>query len=146
MGNARGFGPPKEKPKVSKRAQERAKAGKRMDKMKAQGMPEFEVYMRIQGKANWVPVGAITVPRSNLVSRAIYSNEAQLLEAAFRMAPMLKKYQDTLDYGYRLKGEKDDEIELAKKPGLVKGSAIGDTLAQLGKSVTGLFGKKNQED
>ncbi len=145
MGNSRGFGPPKEKPKVSKRAQERAKAGKRMDKMKAQGMPEFEVYMRIQGKANWVPVGAITVPRSNLVSRAIYSNEEQLLEAAFRMAPLLKKYRDTLDYGYRLKGEKDDEIELAKKPGLVKGSALGDTIAQLGKSVTGLFGKKNQD-
>ncbi|NJR70120.1 MAG: hypothetical protein HC771_16865 [Synechococcales cyanobacterium CRU_2_2] len=144
MSNPQGFGPPKAKPKASKRSQERDAAAKRMDKMKAQGMPEFEVYMRIKDKPNWIPVGAITVPRSNLVSRAIYANEQSLLEAAFRMAPPLKKHQDNLDYGYRLKGaKKDEEIELAKKPGLLKGSAVGDAIAQIGKSVTGLFGKKS---
>lgn len=143
MGTARGFGPQQDKPKMSKRAKERAEAGKRMDRMKAQGMPEFEVYIRIKDKPNWVPVGAITVPRSNLVARAIYANEESLRSTAYRMAPMLKKYADDLEYGFRLKGEKDDEIELAKKPGLVKGSAIGDTISQLGKSVTGLFGKKD---
>lgn len=72
--------------------------------------------MRIIGKPNWVPMGAITVKQSRFVSRAIYANEQPLLEAAFRIAPMLKRYEDKLEYGYRLKGEKQDEIELAIKP------------------------------
>lgn len=118
MTSPKGFGPPKAtSPKQqSKRAQERARAAKQFDKMKEQGGLEYEVYVRIIGKPNWVPMGAITVKQSRFVSRAIYANEQPLLEAAFRIAPMLKRYEDKLEYGYRLKGEKQDEIELAIKP------------------------------
>ncbi len=151
MSNPRGFGPPKSRSKsqskVSQRAQERAAAAKRMDKMKSQGMPEFEIYLRIKGKPNWVPVGAITVPRSNLVSRAIYANEKPLLETAFRMVPMMKKHQDSLEYGYRLKEFKDEEIQVAQRPtGLgsnALGNVLGNALGQVGQRLGGLFKPKS---
>jgi hypothetical protein len=139
MTSPRGFGPPKEKKqqKPSKRAQERAKAADRFDRMKAQGGLEYEVYVRILGKPNWVPMGAITVKQSRFISRAIYANEQPLLEAAFRVAPLLKKYQDKLEYGYRLKEDKKGEIELALKPGGLSGLGKG-----IAKGLGGLFKQK----
>lgn len=129
----KGFGPPKPEPKVSQRAKEREAAGQQLDQMKASGALEYEIYLRIQGKPNWVPVGAIAVKRSSAIHQAIYANEAPLLEAAFRMAPMIKKHQDQLEYGYRLKGEKTDPIEVAVKP-------APPTLGGLGKAIGGLGG------
>lgn len=72
--------------------------------------------MRSAGGKQWFPVGAIAVRRSTQISRAIYHSEADLLQGAYRAFPVLKKSQGNLEYGYRLKGEKDDDIELAVKP------------------------------
>lgn len=147
MSSPKGFGPPKEEQpqkKKSKRAKERERAAKQFDKMKEQGGLEYQVFVRIIGKPNWVPMGAITVKQSRFISRAIYANEKPLLEAAFRIAPMLKRYQDKLEYGYRLKTEKKDPIELAIKPGGV--GALGKGISQgLSKTLGGLFKKKESE-
>ncbi len=146
MSSPKGFGPPKEEKqkKKTKRAKERERAAKQFDKMKEQGGLEYEVYVRIIGKPNWVPMGAITVKASRFVARAIYANEKPLLEAAFRVAPMLKRYQDKLEYGYRLKTAKKDPIEVAIKPGGV--GALGKGIGQgLSKTLGGLFKKKESE-
>jgi hypothetical protein len=127
MSNSRGFGPEKPQPKVSQRSQERAKASQQLDRMKADGVPEFEVYLRVQGSKNWFPVGAIAVQRSALIHNAIFDNEEQLLQGAFRTFPILRKNQANLEYGYRLKEFKDEEIKVAvrptaKGPGFVQGA------------------------
>jgi len=112
----RGFGAAKPQPKVSKRSAERAAASKQYDEMKTDGVPEFEIYIRIKDKKNWFPVGAIAVKRTSLINHAIYDNEEQLLQGAFRMFPVLRKNQSNLEYGYRLKEYKDEPIQLAEKP------------------------------
>ena len=53
MTDTLGFGKTPPKPNVSKRAAVRTEAVKRYDKMKAEGIPDFEVYIRIQGKKAW---------------------------------------------------------------------------------------------
>ncbi len=111
-----GFGKKTPKKPKSERTQKREKASKQYDKMKTDGLPEYEVYMRSAGGKQWFPVGAIAVRRSTQISRAIYHSEADLLQGAYRAFPVLKKSQGNLEYGYRLKGEKDDDIELAVKP------------------------------
>jgi hypothetical protein len=112
----RGFGAPKTQPQVSRRTAERRAASQQYDEMKSAGIPEFEIYIRIRGKNNWFPVGAIAVKRTSLIHHAIYDNEAQLLQGAFRLFPVLRKNQDNLEYGYRLKEFKDEPIQLAEKP------------------------------
>jgi hypothetical protein len=132
---AKGFGPAQEPPKVSKRAEDRKVAGKKLENMKASGAPEFEIFMRIQGKPNWVPVGAIAVQRTAMVNRAIFDNEDQLLQAAFRIAPTLKRFKDQLEYGYRVKEFKDEPIEVAVRPPEIKPGV----LAQIGQKLGGLL-------
>jgi len=110
-----GFGKKTPKKPKSERTAKREKASKQYDKMKTDGLPEYEVYMRSIGSAQWFPVGAIAVRRSSQISRAIYHSEADLLQGAYRAFPVLKKNKGNLEYGYRLKGEKDDDIELAVK-------------------------------
>lgn len=111
-----GFGKKTPKKPKSERTKKREKASKQYDKMKTDGLPEYEVYMRAVGSKQWFPVGAIAVRRSTQISRAIYHSEADLLQGAYRAFPVLKKNKGNLEYGYRLKGEKDDDIELARKP------------------------------
>lgn len=129
MANNLGFGQPTTpKPKSSKRAAERKKAASQLDKMRADGTPEFEVYARIQGKKQWYPIGVVAVQRSSQVNRAIYDSEEQLLQGAVRLYPVLRKYQGQLDYGYRLKEFKDEPIQIAEPPKSVTGgvqNAIG---------------------
>ena len=112
----KGFGKKTPKKPKSERTKKREKASKQYDKMKGDGFPEYEVYVRRGGSNQWYPIGAIAVKRSSMVSRAIYHSETDLLQGAFRAFPVLKKSKDNLEYGYRLKGEKDDDIELAVKP------------------------------
>lgn len=114
----KGFGQPKQiKKPPTERAQKRVEASKRMDDMKSKGLPEYEVYIRIKDKKPWFPVGAIAVQRSNQINQAIFANEAGLQEGAFRLFPLLKKQPLTnLEYGYRLKEFKDEEIQLAQRP------------------------------
>ncbi|MEM9090255.1 MAG: HHL1-like protein [Cyanobacteria bacterium P01_F01_bin.53] len=115
MSEPKGFGKKTPKKPKSERTKKREKASKQYDKMKTDGLPEYEVYVRGIGSKQWYPIGAIAVRRSNQISRAIYHSEQDLLQGAFRAFPVLKKSQGNLEYGYRLKGEKDDDIELAKK-------------------------------
>ncbi|MGB3299436.1 MAG: HHL1-like protein [Phormidesmis sp.] len=133
-----GFGQKTPKKPKSVRTKQREKASKQYDKMKTDGLPEYEVYVRGEDTKQWYPIGAIAVRRSSQISRAIYHSEADLLQGAFRAFPVLKKYKDSLEYGYRLKGEKDDDIEPAVK---------GRDRSQLGllgaiNGIKGLFGGK----
>ena len=136
----KGFGEKPPEQKVSKRTKQREKASKQYDKMKTDGVPEYEVYMRAIGSQRWFPVGAIAVRRSNQISRAIYHSEKDLLQGAFRAFPVLKKSQGNLEYGYRLKEFKDDEIQKAVKPR--PRSERG--LAGLFNNIKGLFGGKSK--
>ena len=111
-----GFGKAQAKPNVSKRAAVRTEAVKRYDKMKAEGIPDFEVYIRIQGKKAWYPVGSIAVKRSDQINRAIFNSQDNLLQGAFRLFPVLRKHQTQLEYGYRLKEFQDEPIQLAVPP------------------------------
>ena len=133
-----GFGVKTPKKPKSERTKKREKASKQYDQMKNDGLPEYEVYMRPVNNKQWYPVGAIAVRRSSQISRAIYHSEADLLQGAFRAFPVLKKNKGNLEYGYRLKGEKDDDIELAVKPR--DRSERG--LQGLINNVKGLFGAK----
>ncbi len=133
-----GFGKKTPKKPKSERTQKREKASQQYDKMKTDGSVEYEVYMRSAGNKQWYPVGAIAVRRSSQISRAIYHSEADLLQGAYRAFPVLKKNKGNLEYGYRLKGEKDDDIELAVKP--LDRSERG--LMGAINSIKGLFGGK----
>lgn len=115
MSEPKGFGKKTPKKPKSERTAKREKASKQYDKMKTDGLPEYEVYVRGTGSKQWYPIGAIAVRRSSQISRAIYHSEQDLLQGAFRAFPVLKKSRDNLEYGYRLKGAKDDDIEPAKK-------------------------------
>jgi len=111
-----GFGKSQPQAKVSKRSNERAKAAKEYDKMKAGGTPDFEIYIRIQGKKNWYPVGVIAVKRSSQINQAIFGSQEDLLGGALRLYPTLRKNKHQLEYGYRLKEFKDEPIQVAVPP------------------------------
>ena len=137
-----GFGKPQPQPKPSKRSVQRAKASQQYDQMKADGLPEFEVYIRIQGKKNWYPVGVIAVKRSNQIHQAIFANQDDLLQGAFRIYPILKKNQQQLEYGYRLKEYKDEPIQLAVKPQSAGLGGVQAAIAQVGDRLSSLFKRK----
>lgn len=132
-----GFGKKTPKKPKSERTKKREKASEQYDKMKTDGLPEYEVYMRVDGGKQWYPVGAIAVRRSNQISRAIYHSEADLLQGAYRAFPVLKKNQGNLEYGYRLKGEKDDDIKVATKQRDRSERGLMGAI----NSIKGLFGK-----
>ncbi len=90
-------------------------AANKYDEMKSKGLPEFNIYIRIKGK-EWVPAGSMAVERSNQISRAIFQQEAELLKGAVRLYPILRKYKENLEYGYRLKEFPDEEITVAVMP------------------------------
>jgi len=135
-----GFGktPPPSPP--SKRSSQRAEASQHYEKMKTDGLPDYEVYIRIQGKKNWFPVGVIAVKRSSQIDQAIFANQADLLQGALRIYPVLKKHQGQLEYGYRLKEFKDDQIQLAvpPQPGFSRGG-IGATVNQVKERLLSLL-------
>ena len=85
------------------------------DEMKEKGLPEFNIYIRIKGK-EWVPAGSMAVERSNQISRAIFQQEDALLKGAVRLYPILRKYKENLEYGYRLKEFPDEEVTVAVLP------------------------------
>ncbi|MEO1404323.1 MAG: HHL1-like protein [Cyanobacteria bacterium J06635_1] len=137
---ATGFGKPQEKPKVSEGAKQRKKAAQRMDNMRADGTPEYEIYIRVEGKKQWYPVGVIAVKRSNQINQAIFGSQDDLLQGAFRIYPVLRKNQQHLEYGYRLKGKefREDPIELAVKPSIPGVGLFG----QIKDRVTSVFKKE----
>jgi len=132
---ATGFGKQKSKPQLSEGAKQRAGAAKKYEQMKSEGTPDYEAYIRIRGKKQWYPVGVIAVKRSGQIDRAIFDSQDALLQGAFRLYPVLKKNQNQLEYGYRLKEFKDDPIQLAVPP-MDKGPSV---LGKMQERVAGLF-------
>lgn len=135
-----GFGKKTPKKPKSERTKKREKASSQYDDMKTEGFPEYEVYMRPTGGKQWFPVGAIAVRRSTQISRAIYHSEADLLQGAYRAFPVLKKNKGNLEYGYRLKGEKDDDIEMATKQRDRSERGLMGAI----NSIKGIFGGKKE--
>ena len=121
---ASGFGQVSGQPKKKKKASnKREVAASKYDEMKGKGLPEFNIFIRIKGK-EWVPAGSMAVERSNQISRAIFQQEAELLKGAVRLYPILRKYKDNLEYGYRLKEFPDEEVTVAVMPELTIGEKI----------------------
>ncbi|MGB3493648.1 MAG: HHL1-like protein [Elainellaceae cyanobacterium] len=116
MASNLGFGKTQSTPKVSQRTVKRNQAAKEYESLQSKGTPDYEVYIRIEGKKQWYPVGAIAVKRSSQINRAIFGSQDDLLQGAFRLYPVLRKNQHQLEYGYRLKEFKDDPIQLAVPP------------------------------
>jgi hypothetical protein len=113
----RGFGPVKEKKeKAERNIAKRKQAANKYDELQEQGMPEFKIFIRIQGKENWLPIGEVAVNRSSKIAQAIYEQEASLIKSSVRAYPFLSKYQTQLEYGYRLKEFPDEPISVAVKP------------------------------
>lgn len=144
MTTSGGFGKKihKEK-KQSEGNAKRAEASKQFDEFKSKGLPEYEIYIRVQGKKQWFPVGAIAVKRSNQIHAAIYDNEEELCKGAFRLFPVLKKNQANLEYGYRLKEYKDEPIELAERPATKLPNAVQSVIAQVGGTIGSIFKRKS---
>jgi hypothetical protein len=134
-----GFGTPKPQPQPSKRSTQRTAAAQQYDKMKADGLPEYEIYIRIQDKKTWYPVGVISVKRSSQINQAVFANREELLQGAFRLYPVLKKNREQLEYGYRLKEFKDEPIQVAQQPQSIVSGGIQSALAQVTDRITGLF-------
>jgi hypothetical protein len=140
---SKGFSKVQDAPKVSKRSQARAEAAKEYELMKADGIPDFEVYIRIKDKKPWYPVGSIAVKRSSQIHQAIYANQEELRQGAYRLFPILKKNQSNLEYGYRLKEFKDDPITLAVEPVASVGNAVQNAVANVRDRLAGVFQKKS---
>lgn len=132
----KGFGPKKETKKVSKTTDRRVAAGQQLDEMRAKGLPEFTVFIRIQDQTTWLPIGTVAVSRSSQVHRAIFANEDDLRQGAFRLFPRLKKYQANLEYGFRVKGLDDEPIELAVRPAE---TPVAGFFQKVQSSIAGLF-------
>ncbi len=128
MASNLGFGKTQSAPKVSPQAAKRKQAAKEYEALQSKGTPDYEVYIRIIGKKQWYPVGAIAVKRSNQIDRAIFGSQDDLLQGAFRLYPVLRKNQQRLEYGYRLKEFKDDPIQLAVPP---KGGVDGNLFSRV---------------
>lgn len=137
-----GFGKPQSQPKTSSRSTQRARASQQYDRMKSDGLPEYEVYIRTQGKKTWYPVGVIAVKRSSQIHQAIFANKEDLLQGAFRLYPVLRKNQQQLEYGYRLKEDKDDPIQLAVQPQTMGLGGVQAAIAQVGDRLSSLFKRK----
>ncbi|HEY9811438.1 MAG TPA: HHL1-like protein [Halomicronema sp.] len=144
MASSKGFGKVEPAKKVTKGAGKRAEAGKKYEEMKADGLPEFSVFVRVKDKKNWFPIGSLAVNRSTMINRAIFENEDDLLQGAFRLFPVLKKSQNNLEYGYRLKGSEyaDEPIEVAVKPVPGAGGLIQNAVDNLKSAFTGILKKK----
>ncbi|MBD2311551.1 hypothetical protein H6G20_07755 [Desertifilum sp. FACHB-1129] len=138
-----GFGKPQPQKNSSNTAR-RVKAEKQYEKMSSKGMPEFAIFARIKDKKNWYPVGSLTVNRSNQINQAIFANLEDLRQGAFRLYPILRKNQQNLEYGYKLKGEEfaDEPIQLAVPPQPGAGNLIQNTVANVTNAVSGLFKRK----
>ena len=141
MTTNQGFGKVKSSKKSGKNTEKRAVASKQYDKMKADGLPEFNIYIRIKDKKNWFPVGSLAVNRSNQINRAIFENLEELREGGFRLFPILRKNQQNLEYGYKLKGKEfaDEPIEVAVPPAPSAGNFIQNAVTQVKNSVAGLL-------
>ncbi|KAJ1458417.1 hypothetical protein M885DRAFT_512829 [Pelagophyceae sp. CCMP2097] len=103
---------PKEK-SSAKIEKERAAAA--YEAAKSKGIPEYRVHVKPTGSDKWMPVGCLTIPRSESVAQAIFANLEPLKNAAFAADPTLRKTFENqgFDYGYNLAIFKDDPVRIA---------------------------------
>lgn len=116
---------------VKKNKAKRNAATQKYDEMKKSGLPQFNIYVRIQGQENWFPVGSVAVNRSNQINHAIFDQKEELLKGALRLFPRLRKHQTQLEYGYRLKEFNDEPIVLATPPQASPVNLIQSTVASM---------------
>jgi hypothetical protein len=111
-------------PKVETKSNSRSKSAakqKRQEKeqkfadLRRQGCPEFSIFVRIPDR-EWLPAGTMAVERSNQINQAIFQQEAELRKNIFRILPKLQRFQDQLEFGYRLKEFPDEPITKAVRP------------------------------
>ena len=120
-----------QKQTAKKNKAKRVAASRKYDEMKKTGLPEFNLFVRIEGQANWLPAGSMTVNRSSLINQAVFEQEEELLKGVFRLFPKLRKHEGQLEYGYRLKEFKDEPIQVATRPQPTAGNLIQSTLASV---------------
>jgi hypothetical protein len=87
--------------------------------------------VRIKGQENWLPVGSMTVNRSSQINQGIFEQEQELLKSIFHLFPKLRKHQNNLEYGYRLKEFKDEPIQVAVRPQPTTAQLIQSTLTNV---------------
>ncbi len=140
---ASGFGQVSSQPKKKKKApNKRETAASKYDEMKGKGLPEFNIFIRIKGR-EWVPAGSMAVERSNQISQAIFQQEAELLKGAIRLYPILRKFKDDLEYGYRLKEFPDEEVTVAVLPEPTIGDRVKYAIAKAKEYFTNVTKKKS---
>ena len=137
-----GFG--KVEPKkqtVKKNKAKRAAASKKYDEMKKDGLPEFNIYVRVKGQKQWLPAGSMAVSRTNQINQAIFQQEEELLKGVFRLFPKLRKQQNELEYGHRLKEFKDEPIVVATRPTAGAGNLFQAAVSGVKERFSALLGR-----
>ena len=116
---------------VKKNKTKRAAASKQYNEMKKSGLPEFNIFVRIQGEKNWFPAGSMTVNRTSQINQGLFQQEEELLKGVLRIFPKLRKHQSQLEYGYRLKEFNDEPITVAVRPTASTANLIQSTIASV---------------
>lgn len=120
-----------QKQTAKKNKAKRVAASQKYNEMKKSGVPEFNIYVRIKGQKQWLPAGSMTVNRSNLINQALFQQEDELLKGASRLFPKLRKHQNELEYGYRLKEFNDEPITVAIRPEATTGNLVQSAIANV---------------
>merc|ERR1719181_585859 len=113
---AKGFAEKKVREKSATKI-EKERAASAYEAAKSKGIPEYRIHVKPARDSgdNWIPVGCVTVPRSESVAQAIFANLDPLKNAAFATDPQLRKVFDDegFEYGYNLAVFPDDPVRLA---------------------------------
>ncbi|MFN3926678.1 MAG: HHL1-like protein [Pseudanabaenaceae cyanobacterium] len=115
MAKGVGFAPKVGDKSKSKSKQKRQVAEQKLKQMRDRGLPEFQIFVRLPHR-EWLPAGVMAVARSSQINQAIFEQEVELKKSLFRSFPRLQKYQDQLEFGYRLKEFPDEPIAVAVRP------------------------------
>lgn len=138
-----GFGKVQPNQKTAQKSKaKRVAAARKYDEMKKSGVPEFNIYVRIKGQQQWLPAGSIAVNRSNQINQAVFEQEQELLKGVFRLFPKLRKHQNNLEYGHRLKEFKDEPIQVAVRPTPTTANLIQTTVTSIKERFSSLLQRR----
>lgn len=93
---------------------EKERAATAYDAAKASGVPEYRVFVREAGGGDWLPVGCVTVPRSESVDQSIFGNEDALVDAVGQAYPRLRGAEG-LEFGSNLACFPDEAVRPAER-------------------------------
>lgn len=144
MATQLGFGkvqPLEQKAKESKAKRE--VAAKKFDQMKQDGLPEFNAYVRVKGKEDWLPVGSMAVERSDKINQALFQQEEEFIKGAIRLYPKLRQQKDNLEYGHRLKQYNDEPIVVAARPKAKSENLLQAAVEEVKFQFSSLFNKQS---